>query len=100
MVKLIAMYKTPSDIEEFEKHYYEVHMPMIEKMPGLLKTEVSKILGMPGQDSKYYLMAEMYFENMDELNESMASPEGKAAGKDLISFAKDYVIMMFGEVKE
>jgi uncharacterized protein (TIGR02118 family) len=100
MVKLIAMYKTPSDIEEFEKHYYEVHMPLIDKMPGLLKTEVSKISGMPGQESKYHLMAEMYFENMDKLNESMASPEGKAAGKDLMGFAKDYVIMMFGEVKD
>jgi uncharacterized protein (TIGR02118 family) len=99
MVKLIAMYKTPSDTEEFEKHYNEIHMPLIEKMPGLLRTEVSKISGMPGQESKYYLMAEMYFENMDKLNESMASPEGKAAGKDLMSFAKDYVIMMFGEVK-
>jgi uncharacterized protein (TIGR02118 family) len=100
MVKLIAMYKTPSDIGEFEKHYFEVHMPMIEKMPGLLKTEVSKISGMPGQESKYHIMAEMYFENMDKLNESMASPEGRAAGKDLMGFAKDYVIMMFGEVKD
>ena len=99
MVKLIAMYKTPSDITEFEKHYYEIHMPLIEKMPGLLRTEVSKISGMPGQESKYHMMAEMYFENMDKLNESMASPEGKTAGKDLMSFAKDYVIMMFGEVK-
>jgi len=99
MVKLIAMYKTPSDITEFEKHYYEIHMPLIEKMPGLLRTEVSKISGMPGQENKYYLMAEMYFENMDKLNESMASPEGKGAGKDLMSFAKDYVIMMLGEVK-
>ena len=100
MVKLIAMYKTPADVKEFEKHYFEVHTPLVEKMPGLLKSEVSKISGMPGQDSKYHMMAEMYFENMDKLNESMASPEGKAAGKDLMSFAKDYVIMMFGEVTE
>jgi uncharacterized protein (TIGR02118 family) len=100
MVKLIAMYKTPADIEEFEKHYFEIHMPLIEKMPGLLKSEAAKISGMPGQESKYYMMAEMYFESMDKLNESMASPEGKAAGKDLMGFAKDYVIMMFGEVKD
>jgi uncharacterized protein (TIGR02118 family) len=100
MVKLIAMFKTPSDIVEFEKHYHEIHIPMVEKMPGLLKKEVSKISGMPGQESKYFLMAELYFENMDKLNESMASPEGKAASKDLMGFAKDYVIMMFGEVKE
>lgn len=100
MVKLIAMYKTPADVEDFEKHYFEVHMPLIYKMPGLLKTEISRISGMPGQDAKYHIMAEMYFENMDKLNESMASPEGKAAGKDLMSFAKDYVFMMFGEVKD
>jgi uncharacterized protein (TIGR02118 family) len=99
MVKLIALYKTPSDIEEFEKHYFDVHMPLIYKMPGLLKSEVSKLTGMPGQENKYHFMAEMYFENMDSLNESLASPEGKAAGKDLMGFAKDYVIMMFGDVK-
>lgn len=100
MVKLIAMYRTPADAEEFDKHYFEVHMPLIYKMPGLLKTEVSRLSGMPGQDTKYHIMAEMYFESMDKLNESLASAEGKAAGKDLMSFAKDYVIMMFGEVKD
>ncbi len=100
MVKLIAMYKTPADVLEFEKHYFDVHMPLIKKMPGLLKTEVSRLSGMPGQDNKYHIMAEMYFDNMDRLNESMASAEGRAAGKDLMGFAKDYVIMMFGEVKD
>jgi hypothetical protein len=41
----------------------------------------------------------MYYENMDSLNAGMGSPEGKAAGRDLMSFAKDYVEMMFGEMK-
>jgi len=36
---------------------------------------------------------------MDSLNEGMASAEGKAAGRDLMSFAKEYVVMMYGEVK-
>lgn len=100
MVKLVAMYKTPADTEAFEKHYFETHMPLVEKMPGLLKSEVSKLTGMPSAENKYHMMAEMYFEDMDKLNESMASPEGRAAGKDLMGFAKDYVIMMFGEVQK
>jgi uncharacterized protein (TIGR02118 family) len=100
MVKLIAIYKTPADVEDFEKHYFEIHMPLVEKMPGLIKAEVSKITPMPGGENKFHLMAEMYFENMDKLNESMASPEGRAAGKDMMSFAKEYVIMMFGEVQK
>jgi len=99
MVKLIALYKTPADIEQFEKHYFEVHMPLVEKIPGLIKTELSKLSGLPGQESKFYMMAEMYFDNMDRLNEGMASQEGKAAGRDLMSFAKEYVVMMYGEVK-
>jgi len=72
MVKLVALYKTPADIESFEKHYYEIHMPLVEKMPGLLKSEVSKLTPMPGAENKYHMMAEMYFEDMDKLNESMA----------------------------
>ena len=99
MVKLIALYKTPADIVQFEKHYFEVHMPLVEKIPGLLKSELSKLSGLPSQESKFYMMAEMYFDNMDRLNEGMASPEGKAAGRDLMSFAKEYVVMMYGEVK-
>lgn len=99
MVKLVALYKTPSDTAEFEKHYFETHMPLVQKMPGLIKSEVTKLSGLGGQDSKFYMMAEMYFESSDKMNEAMASPEGKASAKDLMSFAKDYVVMMIGEVK-
>jgi uncharacterized protein (TIGR02118 family) len=100
MVKLIALFKTPANTEDFDKHYFEIHIPLVEKMPGLLRAEVSKIAPMPGAENKFHVMAEMYFEDMDKLNESMASAEGRAAGKDIMGFAKDYVIMMLGEVQK
>lgn len=99
MVKLIALYRKPADIEQFEKHYFEVHMPLVAKIPGLLKSEVARLKGLPGQDSKYYMITEMYFDNIDSFNAGMASPEGKATGKDLMSFARDYVDMLIGEVE-
>ncbi len=98
MVKLIALYRKPADIEVFEKHYFEVHIPLVEKIPNLLKAEVSKLKGFAGPEYKYYMIAEMYFENMDKLNEGMASPEGKASGRDLMGFAKDIVEMSVAEV--
>lgn len=98
MVKFVALYKTPQDIAEFEKHYFDIHIPLVGKIPGLIKTELTRLSGLPGMDNKFYLMAEMYFETMDKLNEGMASPEGRAAGKDLMGFAKDYAILMNGEV--
>jgi uncharacterized protein (TIGR02118 family) len=98
MVKLIALYKKPENQEDFEKHYFGVHMPLVAKIPGLIKTEVSRLSGLPGAESKFFLMAEMYYESIDKMNEGMASPEGKTAARDLMSFAKDSVMMMTGEV--
>jgi uncharacterized protein (TIGR02118 family) len=98
MVKLIALYKKPDDVETFEKHYFEVHMPLVAKIPNLIKSEVAKLNAFAGNDAKYYMVTEMYFDNMDKLNEGMASPEGKAAGKDLMGFAKNYVEMTIGEI--
>ncbi len=100
MVKLIALYKKPSDIEAFDEHYKNNHTPLVKKMPGLRKLEVSKITSAIGGESKFYLLAEMNFDNEDALNAAMASPEGKAAGKDLMDFAGGLVHMMIAEVVE
>lgn len=100
MVKLIALYRKPADVQEFDKHYKEIHTQLVLKMPGLRKLEITRITGAPMGDSKYHLMAEMYFDSMDALDAANASPEGKAAARDLMSFAADVVTLFFGEVKE
>lgn len=100
MVKLVALYAPPDDIQEFENHYREVHTPLVRKMPGLKKLEVSRFFGAPGGKPRYYMMAEMYFEDKDALFASVNSPDGKAAGKDLMGFAGKCVHMMFSDVTE
>lgn len=100
MVKLIALYKKPADIAEFEKHYFDIHIPLVKKMPGLRKLEVTKISGSPFGDAQYSYMAEMYFDSIDAMNASNASPEGKAVAKDVMGFAASIITIMFGEVKE
>ena len=97
MVKLVALYRTPADIENFEKLYFETHIPLVSKIPGLIKTEISRLHGMTGQESRYYMLAEMYFEDMEKLNEGMASPEGKSSARNLMGFAKDIVELLYGE---
>ncbi|MEO8666278.1 MAG: EthD family reductase [Ignavibacteria bacterium] len=98
MVKLIAYYKEPADRSDFDKKYFDEHLPLAEKMPGLIKAEVSKLKGIGDGASKYYMQADMYFENTDTLNSAMMSSEGKTAAKNLMSFAKDLVSMSIGEV--
>lgn len=98
MVKLIALYRKPADVAAFDKHYFETHAPLAAKMPGLRRLEVSRCYGAPGGEPKFYLQAELYFDNKDALVAGLSSPEGKAAAKDVMSFAGDIVTMMFAEV--
>ena len=100
MVKLIALYKKPTDVEAFEEHYAHVHLPLVEKIPGLRKTELTRILGSPRGEAPYYLMYEMYFEDREAYDRAMASDENKAAGKDLMSFARDLVTLMIADAYE
>lgn len=100
MVKLTVLYKKPADPQEFDRHYMEIHIPIASKMPGLRRYEVAKVTGAPGGESPYHLIAELYFDDFDALNAAMSSPEGKAAGKDVGTFAKDIVQMMFSKVED
>lgn len=99
MVKLVALYKHPEDKKAFDEHYFNVHSPLAKKMPGLKKLEVTRYVAAPmGGDAKYYLQAEMVFEDREALDAAMASEEGRAAAKDLMGFAGKLVTMMIGEV--
>jgi uncharacterized protein (TIGR02118 family) len=100
MFKMIALYKQPQDAAEFDRQYFQEHLPLAMKMPGLKRSEVSKINGSPMGQSEYYLIAEMYFDDMESLKAATSSAEGKAAAKNLMSFAKDIVTMMFAEVEK
>jgi uncharacterized protein (TIGR02118 family) len=97
MAKFVALYKKPQDPAAFDQWYFNHHVPMVAKIPGLKRSEVSKITGSPFGESEYYLLAELYFDSMDALKAGMSSPEGMATGKDARANAKDILILMFAE---
>lgn len=98
MAKLIALYKQPADKAAFDEHYENVHTPITAKIPGLREIKVTKFSSTPmGTDSPYYLMCEMTYDSAEDLKNGLRSPEGKASGKDLMSFASDIVTLMIGE---
>jgi len=98
VVKFVALYKKPADVSAFETHYREIHVPLAKKMPGLKRLEISHMTGSPGGEPKYYMMAELYFENSEAMMSALGSAEGKAAAKDVMSFAGDVIHMMFATV--
>lgn len=100
MIKLIALYKKPADVEAFEQHYTQIHIPLIEKIPGIRKTEWSRITASPTGEAPYYMLYEMYFDNIEAYKVAMKSEENRIAGKDLMSFAKDIVTLMIADAYE
>jgi uncharacterized protein (TIGR02118 family) len=98
-MKLIALYKHPSDLAAFDEAYFKTHLPLIEKVPGIQKTVVTRINRTVMGDG-YYMMAEMYFADADALKAGMRSPEMAAAGENLNAFAGGLVTLMFGQEQD
>ncbi|WP_409305777.1 EthD family reductase [Peribacillus sp. SCS-155] len=87
MAKFIVLYEKPKDIEGFEKHYNEVHMPLVDKMPNVHNASIHYIKNAQNTDTNYYLIAELEFANVDDLHASLSSPEGKQVGDDAANLA-------------
>ncbi len=96
MSKLIALYKRPSDPAVFDKAYFDTHLPLIAKLPGLQSTRVTRFTRSLMGDG-YYLMAEMFFADESALKVAMKSAEIAAASANLDSFAKGLYNLMFAE---
>ena len=88
MARLLVMYKTPQDASAFDKHYFEKHVPIAKRIPGLRKYEVSRgAVASPAGASNYHLVAILQFDDVAAIQAAFASPEGKAAVDDLQNFA-------------
>src|SRR5260221_12161781 len=68
MVKIVALFRKPSDVDLFNDHYWKVHLPLARKTPGLRKLELTRLTAAPIGDASFFLMAEMYYDSMEALN--------------------------------
>jgi uncharacterized protein (TIGR02118 family) len=100
MIKLIIMFRKPADTAAFENSYATQYVPAANLMPFVKKTAVARVMGAPKGEAPYYLIHEMFFDDMAELNQSLNSPEGRSAGTVLMTFAREIVTIMFAEAWE
>ena len=88
MARLVVMYKAPRDASAFDKYYFEKHLPIAKKIPGLRKYEVSRgAVATPAGASNYHLVAILHFDDVAAIQAAFASGEGQAAVADLQNFA-------------
>lgn len=88
MASLVVMYGTPVDSAEFDRYYFETHVPIAKKIPGLRKYEVSRgPVVTPAGPSKVHLIATLHFDDVASIQKAFASAEGEAAAADVQTFA-------------
>ena len=100
MAKLIATYLQPKDPAAFDDYYFNTHVPLAKKIPGLLSYEVTHgdVMGMAGKHSAY-LVASLEFASMAAIQAALGSPEGQATAADLGNFASAGVDLMMSETR-
>ncbi|MXW74179.1 MAG: EthD family reductase [Gammaproteobacteria bacterium] len=89
MHKLLVTYTRPRDVDAFEKHFGEVHAPMVRRIPGLKKLVINRITGNSiGTDPSLYLIVGLQFGPREDFDAAMASEENAAAGQDAVEFCR------------
>jgi len=100
MAKLVAMYKTPADAAAFDAYYFDRHLPLAKKIPGLRRYEVNHgPVGTPRGPAPYHLIAELTFDSFAALQHALGSPEGAAAAADVANFAQAGVELLIFDTK-
>jgi uncharacterized protein (TIGR02118 family) len=94
MARLVAIYGTPKDTAAFDKHYFERHIPLAKKIPGLRKLEVSQgpVVSAIGPAAPH-LIATLHFDDLQAIQHAMTTPEGMAAAADAMSLGSVQVLL-------
>jgi uncharacterized protein (TIGR02118 family) len=98
MVKPTVLYGPPTDVASFDEHYVNTHAPLARQVPNLQRFEAETISSVDESEPPYHLIAELYFEDMETLQQSMSSEEGQAATDDIPTFATGGVTIFASEV--
>ena len=97
MIKLSILFRKPVDASAFEDKFSH-HVQLITAMPNVQRAAVGRSVGSPRGEAPYYLIHEVYFADMPSATYALNSPEGRAAGGDLLTWARDTSTLMFSEV--
>jgi uncharacterized protein (TIGR02118 family) len=73
----------PGSEEEFERHYWDVHVPLAAAIPGTVSLTLTRTnQGLEGEPPSYYRVAETVFESREALAAATGTPQWEALRAD------------------
>jgi uncharacterized protein (TIGR02118 family) len=98
--RLIVQYGQPTDPAAFDQHYRDVHVPLVQKVPGLVRFTVGHPRSMDPSTPAPYAVAELDFESAEAMGQALSTEEGRATGADVPTFASGGVSMASFDVDD
>ena len=84
MARLVVMYETPSDVDAFERHYNDVHIPLAKQFPGLRRYtrshEPAVVIG-----ESCYMIVMLDWDDMAGLQDALESEIGQRTAEDALT---------------
>ena len=95
MFKFVTIYRRVDDDDALENFFSSTHLPLAEQLPGLLKSEVSRVVGKPGGESRFHLMYELYFISQAVFYQALESEAGQQLMSELKRWGDASLITWF-----
>lgn len=95
MYKLTTLYRQVDQPETLEEFFSTTHLPLAEQLPGLRKSEVSRVSHKPGGQSRFTLMYELYFDSEKSLQAAFATAPGVQLIRALQPWADARIVSWF-----
>jgi uncharacterized protein (TIGR02118 family) len=99
MHKLVILIEPLDDWDAFEEAW-PAFLHLVETMPALRREAISRVDAFLYGVTPYTQMHELFFENLKSAQESMASEQGRAAGKLLQAMTGGRMTLFFADHKE
>jgi uncharacterized protein (TIGR02118 family) len=96
MVQMTVIYKIPEYVDFFEKHYFEIHIPLAKQLQGLIKYEINdgQIMSTTGHIATHRI-ANLYFNSMEEMKKAFQSEIGQQCAADRKILASDNEVQIY-----
>lgn len=89
MIRFLVLYDTPDDPPIFERHYRDVHIPLVRQLGGLRRYTLSRNVRSIRGGQPCYLIAELDWDDMETLEAAFRSPQGRATAADVANLAPE-----------
>ena len=81
LARFVVLYDTPTDVDAFERHYNDVHIPLARQYPGLRRYtrshDPASVIGEP-----CYMVAMLDWDDMAALEAALGSEVGQQTAQD------------------